>query len=403
MLGSFGSAALYYGFAFLMVIWMVVKIARGSALLAIATFFIWPLAIVSLFRNWRDPDTDIRIPFFAFMLALGLSLFMAKRGVNQAYIEGAGYFSDEDLALIQQEDPAAYAQIMQERERIVAEGGSLDDYYVDEDYGDDEEGDSSDSVAASNTVEPTRSTSASSSPTAGSASNSGPAATAPADSVVDEDPLLALPSAAAGLSYIYAMVDWPLAGVSIELPSRFRYLPPQRVRRLAELRRQPLLPASFGWIVHETVDLAQPDAWVLEVDYLDVGHTPLGLEQAVFVEQLAELAGVQQRGRGGRRLGEGNFAPQWDANRRVLTWSLTDEEGRLEQRAALPLRSGLLLFVVRGLTLEQRELGLRLTRLMANRVAVPESKEWRPAAEAGEPTSKTSLIGWVRGDAMPSP
>ncbi|MGQ0801457.1 MAG: hypothetical protein ACT4NL_15270 [Pseudomarimonas sp.] len=400
MLGSFGSAALYYGFAFLMVIWMVVKIARGSGLLAVATFFIWPLALISLIKNWGDPDTDIRIPFFAGLLALVLSVVMVSRGVDRAIIETAAYYSEEDLQLIQQENPEMHALIMAERERIVAEGGSLE-FPEDGDYESDYEGDYDDEDdsgvdTVSTTAQPPRSAASLPNPTPTAA------APAPATAVPAEDPLLALPAAVAGLAYQYATVNWPAAGVSIELPARFRFLPEQRLGRLATLRSQPRLPGSLGWIVHESVDLAQPDAWVLEVRFLNVGHTPLGLDEGAFVSKLGELSGVQQRGRGGRRLGEGSFAPQWDGNRRVLTWSLADDDGRFEHRAALPLRSGVLFFLVRGLNEDQRELGLRLTRLMANRVQAPPSEQWRPAALKDAPVSATSLIAWVGGEALES-
>ncbi len=400
MLGSFGSAALYYGFAFLMVIWMVVKIARGSALLAVATFFIWPLALISLIRNWSDPDTDIRIPFFAGLLALVLSVVMVSRGVDRAIIETAAYYSDEDLELIQQENPEMHALIIAERERIVAEGGSLEmsDDSDEVDYG-DEYGE--DVVSETDTAQPARPAASTSSPTAGASASSATVA-APANAALTEDPLLALPAAAAGLSYLYASVKWPTAGVSIDLPPRFRFLPEQRLGRLATLRSQPRLPGSLGWIVHESVDLAQPDAWVLEVRYLNVGHTPLGLDEDAFKAKLGELSGVQQRGRGGRRLGEGSFAPQWDGDRGVLTWSLADDDGRFEHRAALPLQRGVLFFVVRGLSEDQRELGLRLTRLMANRVQVPRPEQWRPLALKDVPVSGTSLVEWVGGEALES-
>lgn len=394
MLGSFGSAALYYLFAFVMIIWMVIKISRGSGLLAIATFFIWPLAIVSLVRNWGDKDTDIRIPFFACVLALGLSVFMVGRGVDRAMIEAAPYFSEDELAMIQAENPEGYAVIMKERERIVAEGGSLEesDYYAGEDgYYEDEDADTS--LPAPPARPPAT--------TAGSSSPSSPADTRDsAQAAPVEDPLLALPAAVAALSYRYASVLWPDAGVSVELPPRFRFLPSQRLHRLASLRSQPMPAGTLGWITHESVDLTEPDAWVLEARFLKVGHVPLGADDATIDAELATLAGVQQRGPGGRRLGEGDYAPQWDSSGPVLTWSLTEQDGLYEHRAALPLRDGVLLLVIRGLRADQREMGLRMTRLMANRVPVPDRREWRPVARQGDSSAAVSLLDWVGGKSL---
>ena len=50
--------------------WVLARIWRGSALLAIATLFLWPVMLLALARNWGDRERDIRIPATAFGVAL---------------------------------------------------------------------------------------------------------------------------------------------------------------------------------------------------------------------------------------------------------------------------------------------------------------------------------------------
>lgn len=384
-MGSFGSAMGYYALAFIMVIWMVIKIARGSALMALATFFIWPLAIISLIKNWGDPDTDIRIPFFAATAALLLSLFMVGRGVDHALLEAAPFFSEEELAMIAAEDPEAYALIMQAR-------GALEEKYRGE-----EEGSSS----------PAR-TSAPSSPRPGveapaaAIAATGALPAEPATQAAGPDLQAELAQAVHGLSYLYAGVALPAARSQLALPSRFRFVPAVRLQQMARLRSQPLLPGTLGWISHDTVDLGQPDAWVMELRFLELGPMRLVKGGESVDAALPTLAGAPALDGSGRTLGSGAFAPQWDPARPLLTWSLVTAEGKAEHRAAVPLRHGVLLFSNAGLTPEQREMGLRATRLLASGVTVEPDWVWQDRAPIGARAASLSLLEWMQGREPPA-
>jgi len=379
--GSLGSAALYYGFAFLMVIWMVVKIARSSGLMAVATFFIWPLAIVSLIKNWGDPDTDIRIPFFATVLALGLSLFMVSRGVDNAMLEYAPYFSEEDLALIAEENPEAYAQIMQARAQFEADGGTLED-----------EGGSDLDLAPASIEAADAPSSASSATTTSVDDAQAPAPRPP----VEIDPEVELAKAVKGLSYLYHAVELKGANAQLVVPPRFRFIPAVRLSRIAELRSQPLQPGTLGWVTHDTIDLAHPEAWAVEVRLLDIGATRLTGSNEEINDELRALADTVLLDTSKARFGSEGFVPRWDAERALLTWSLSGKDGRVEQRAVRPLRQAVLQFSVSGLEPSQRELGLRATRLLAASVVPAEGHAWQYASEAGTAAS-TNLIEWMRG------
>lgn len=43
-------------------IWMVAKIWKQSALLAILSSFFWPVLIFALFKYWGDEESDIKVP-----------------------------------------------------------------------------------------------------------------------------------------------------------------------------------------------------------------------------------------------------------------------------------------------------------------------------------------------------
>jgi hypothetical protein len=389
-LGSFASALGYYGFAFLMVLWMVIKIARGSAVMAILTFFIWPLALVSLVRNWGNPDTDIRIPFFATVLALGLSVFMVSRGLDKTMIEAAPYFSEEELVLIEEENPEAYAKIMQARAEFVAAGGDLDslEYSDDDDYYDDSD------EWEEEVPRPARRPARAPSEIASGGNGQLPEPATPAATL---DPIIELAQTAAALSYLYGRIDWPQAHAHIQLPSRFRFIPANRLHKLARLRSQPLQTGTLGWITHETVDLGQPEAWVMEVRFVGAGHLRPAEPGESFESVLPGLAGAPLIDGSSRSLGSGAFAPRWDASRTLLTWSLDAPEGESEQRAVVPLRQGALLFLVQGLESDQREFGLRASRLMAASVGVDPDWTWDFAKRGSDIAADISLLQWVQG------
>ena len=58
--------------------WVLARIWRHNAALAVASLFLWPVVLLALVRNWGDEDRDIRIPIAAFAVALGLSLWLTE-------------------------------------------------------------------------------------------------------------------------------------------------------------------------------------------------------------------------------------------------------------------------------------------------------------------------------------
>jgi hypothetical protein len=54
-------------------IYMLVRTWKSSVLLAVLSFLFWPLIIVALIKNWNDEESDIKVPFFLWIV---VSLFM---------------------------------------------------------------------------------------------------------------------------------------------------------------------------------------------------------------------------------------------------------------------------------------------------------------------------------------
>lgn len=367
MIGSLISMAGYYLVAFVLVIWMVVKIARSSPLLALLVFLFAPASLYALVRYWGDRDSDIRLPFALTVLSFGLALFMAQRTVDHAVIEAAPYFTEQEIAMIRLQDPAMADAIEEARAKAFAEHG--EDYYAyDEDAYDD--GDSYDEAEE---VEP-----GSSPPRltaverAQRARASRPAPeverSAPAAPPVELDPaeleaarLSELQIAAAALAYRFGTVTLAPAAAELPMPRGFRFAPRQTVLRVAKLRGVPVPDDLLGWVVHQKVDLTAADAWFVEVRFVPGGQDAGTLQ----LRHLLAAAG------GNGALGEGVYAPAWNGSREIATWARQRDAGdsEVDLHAARPLPDGLLLFAVRGREGGEEELGLRAVRLMALRAA----------------------------------
>jgi hypothetical protein len=55
--------------SFILLIWMIARIWKQSALLAIVSFFFWPALFFAVVKYWGDKESDIKVPFAIFMVA----------------------------------------------------------------------------------------------------------------------------------------------------------------------------------------------------------------------------------------------------------------------------------------------------------------------------------------------
>jgi uncharacterized membrane-anchored protein len=168
-------------------------------------------------------------------------------------------------------------------------------------------------------------------------------------------------------------VSIPQAHATLAIPQHFRLVPKRSIEALAaELGGYPPDPDLFGWLVHDSVDVADDDAWFIEVHYNDVGHvSESDPEELGGPELVAANREVTDRYAGGEyRFESFAHAPTWREDIGTLAWgetlSYSDEpEALVDCYAVKPTREGVIEFVVEYMEKERSELCLRSVRLMA--------------------------------------
>lgn len=414
MIGSLASMMGYYVVLFVLVIWMVVKIARSSPLLAVGSFLFWPLSLFALIKYWGDRDSDIRVPFFLSLVCTGLIFVMAQRAVNKMVEEGAIYLTEEDIALIAEDDPELAAQLSEARDAAIArgevpvefddEGWEMEGEELDD--GDDADAPSADidSVLARISARRDAPARAPSEPTFSVRQDRRLAA--PLRERGGEIDSAALRGEVSRLAWRFSSQVVEEAHATLRLPRGFRFVPRQALPRIARMRGVPMDRFVVGWVVHEKVDLAAADAWMVEVHWIESGHLPLLAPGQTLELALPALVAANLRDGSGRQLGEADYAPTWHAEDGVLTWAVADDPFVIDPRADLlavrPLRHGALLFVVPDLPGERHELGLRAARLLARKVDV--EPQWTHAdfQPQSDLAAGITLLDWVAGD-LPKP
>lgn len=259
MIGSLISMAGYWLVVLILVIWMVVKTARSSPLLAVMTFLFWPVALVALVQNWGEDESDIRVPFFLALLASGLAFYMGLRAVDRAVDVGSAFMSDEDIAQVRIDNPDLANRIELAREKAWAQAeaeGAFDDeagYYADDGYA----GDSAGSAPVRHRLPPPSTTT----------SRRAEPEKARDPEAVEAERLAKLKQAAMGLSYRFGSIDLAGTGARLELPSHWRFIPRTSLTFVARMHGAALKPTTLGWMVHEKVDLGRDDGWFVEVHF----------------------------------------------------------------------------------------------------------------------------------------
>ena len=71
-------------FSIVLFIYMLVRTWKSSILLAVLSFLFWPVIIVALIKNWNDEESDIKVPFAFFTVAVIYAWYDLFHMVNQA-------------------------------------------------------------------------------------------------------------------------------------------------------------------------------------------------------------------------------------------------------------------------------------------------------------------------------
>lgn len=361
-MGSLANGAIWWILILVMVIWMVLKIARSSSLMAVVTFFFWPAAVLHLISNWGDPDGDIKIPFLIALIASGMMTYQVFQAADEVALESTA----EEIAELRQQDPIAAAVLeRRQRDAVGVEAG------VNEQAGDE--------VAESNSA----------AISAGSSSQV---------LLPDRPAMRMVPIAELNFRRNDVRID--PAYVNLGIPQHFRYISAEQLGALAKSRGIAVDSKVLGWIVHDRIDLTRPDFWFVEVGFESIGYLPAPLPPATIDATLAAAPGASQ----GSPVANGPatkpatiaapeadpFAPHWDGASEIATWAEISPKASVEEVdlcATRLLRHGALVLCVRELDLPRRELGLRASRLVAARARVDSG--WGHAMFSGGEPSQT--------------
>lgn len=371
------SATMWWLILFGLILWMTVKTARASGGLAILVFLFWPAALIAVIKNWGDPASDIRLPFVLAIIVAAFAINTGSNAMEQFVLDQAPYYSEADIEVIRRDNPELADKIVAAREG----------QYYDEDY-DEGDYDDSDYVQPQAPAAPRVSIAPAvrSKPQASSApASSAPASTGPSPrpanssreperstpTVVREPEAPSLESVTSRLSYRLGKIDLGIGGASLALPGEFRFATKSSLLIVARLREQSLDDETLGWVVHRDVDLADPDAWWVEVRYR--AAPALSLAPLAYAQRIGVAAYLMRAiGHTEGLAEEGVLAPTWDAQREVATASVRShgaDSDLLDAYAIKPLAQGALIFVMHASDPSRHELGLRATRLMASRGA----------------------------------
>jgi Protein of unknown function (DUF2167) len=176
--------------------------------------------------------------------------------------------------------------------------------------------------------------------------------------------------------------DIPDAHASIDVPQHFRFVDKGDLETLYAASGQSVPAYVVGWLVHESVNLANDDAWYIQIKWRGEGFfaesdaqqmspMALALQAKVTSEKLSALLRVEPDA-----IDQVQFvgAPEFDPRRHSATWTFEsgntdDADAPLACHAARLGRRGAFLFEVADMSKLRQELCLRAVRLASARIA----------------------------------
>lgn len=205
-------------------------------------------------------------------------------------------------------------------------------------------------------------------------------------------------------------VDIASGKADIDVPGHFRFVP--RVHLMALYAKFGTLidKSTSGWMVHESVNLADDDAWFVEVDWHPVGY----VDEGAFVTQSS--ATLFEKGRDNDRVmserqGEDpdehrivRYAeePELIGDQHTVTWveefaTTEKDEHRLDCYAAKLTRKGYFMYSITDVARTRQELCLRTVRLAAARTAPASGEAYADHSSFFDHKAKFDLAAIVTG------
>ncbi|MEO7325106.1 MAG: DUF2167 domain-containing protein [Dokdonella sp.] len=233
----------------------------------------------------------------------------------------------------------------------------------------------------------------------------------PAASKADEktDDKLHFSIALAKLPLRSGRIEIAPAHAAIEVPTHFHFIDRASLQTLYADADNGPGDHSIGWLVHESVNLANDDAWFVEITWLDDGYVAendLGTRARDILLAEAQRATVQQSAQQGD-IGSFSLAryaeePAFDARRHSVTWVEDvaysgQREHKLDCYAATLGRSGAFLYSINGISMQRQELCLRSVRLTSARTEFASGHTYADHSGLFDHKAKYDLTALVTG------
>ncbi len=231
-------------------------------------------------------------------------------------------------------------------------------------------------------------------------------------SLVEDDPVaekLRLSVAVANLPWRAGEVEIPEAKAVIDVPQHFRFVSAEALSGIgATLGAGPQMQ-PVGWLVHESVNLVDDNAWFVEIEWFGAGfvgadslsaygNEALLATMRTNTERLSEID--EQDDYSLVRLAE---PPVFDAGDSRLTWveeiHYPIEDTNLLDCYAIKLgRGGALMYSIVEVATSRQELCLRSVRLAAGRSRFNEDQAYADYSRLFDKKSDFDLVDLVNGE-----
>lgn len=382
-----------YGLSFIIGILMLVRVFKASVLDGILTFFIPFYFIIPLIKHWNEPDHDIKFHVLALVGCLGLAYWGLTRMVGDI-ASNPGAFVANHIVSMSAEERREYVQEL--RDDGVAVSPEDEQALV---SGDKDEV----ARAFGNIMGDAREQGMGAESLSGEETASGSARGArtrdaefenPRPVAVPDRPVETISYAEAARRAVFNRGRWTreATGFSVDVPAKFRLINPTDARRLDQARGRADDSRLMGWIVHENLNLANPDIWHVTMRWHSDGW--IGAAAIDPLQQLSTaLANKAPAPRVAASAGElvGYAAvPQFEDS--LLSWAeervLANSDTHVVDCHAVRLGlRGMLEFSIVGMEPGSLALCQATTRLLAEKASFLPGKEYVPSAPPGITTA----------------
>jgi hypothetical protein len=360
---------------------MVVRVWRASALDGILTLLLPFYFIVALIKYWSDPDHDIRFHVLGSFICTVIAIWSASR-VSHDFAGQIVGTPEQRQELVQELKKKGVKLTPEQEQKLVGDDAEVvleTMQQIEEQHPgafDDEGSDDGSDYGSM--------TGATASTQARDAEFENPRPVAAQERPPE---VLSYAEAARRAVFNRGRYTRDAIGVNIDVPSKFRLISAADARRLDQSRGRTEDSHGLAWIIHEKLNLADPDAWHISARWHSdgwVGTGPLDgatlLDAALANKTPAPHVVVSQ----GDLIGYA-VAPQFDGQ--VLDWAeervlVNSDEQVVDCHAVRLGRRGVLEFSIVGMPTKSLALCHETVRLLAARSSFLPGKEYPPAPPA---------------------